>query len=93
MPRDPFEGMTGDELDPQAAESDQLAALGMHAVDPDEADDELEKEEEGAEPTPAVEVDPSDDLDRDGLAELEQMEKQILEEDPVLDFATIAEDE
>jgi hypothetical protein len=93
MPRDPFEGMTGDELDPQAAESDQLASLGMHAVDMDAHADADEEEEESETPAaPGEEVDPSDDLDRDGLAELEQMEQQILQEDPVLDFATV-EDE
>jgi hypothetical protein len=91
MTRDPFDGMSGDELDPQAAESDQLAALGMHEVgDDDEKAADAEDEEEVV---VAPAVDPSDDLDRDGLAELEQMEKQILEEDPVLDFATALEDE
>ena len=45
MPRDPFEGLSGDELDPQAAETDQLAVLGMHAVEGDE-DDDLDDEEE-----------------------------------------------
>ncbi|OGL73114.1 hypothetical protein A3E39_04445 [Candidatus Uhrbacteria bacterium RIFCSPHIGHO2_12_FULL_60_25] len=36
---------------------------------------------------------PSDDLDKDGLEELEEMEKQLrLEENPVLDFVTVEEE-
>ena len=98
MIRDPFDGMSGDELDPQAAESAQLTALGMHAVDPN-ADDEEEEEEDGAPDVvvspgdaDADKVDPADDLDKDGLAELEEMEVRLREEEPVLDFA-IVEDE
>ncbi|MEN9558444.1 MAG: hypothetical protein RL141_813 [Candidatus Parcubacteria bacterium] len=95
MIRDPFDGLSGDELDPQAAESDQLMALGMHVVateDPEE-DEELEEEE-----TPPVGddpelADPSDDLDKDGLKELEEMEKKLLEEEPLLDFATMTDEE
>lgn len=92
MIRDPFDGMSGDELDPQAAESDQLATLGMHEVD--EAEEKADDaEEEAADGVVEEAVDPSDDLDKDGLAELEEMEQQILQEDPVLDFATVGEDE
>ena len=100
MIRDPFDGMSGDELDPQAAESAQLTALGMHAVDPDA--DEKDEEDELDEATDAVSPDetkegeetpdPSDDLNKDGLAELEEMEVRLRAEEPVLDFA-IAEDE
>lgn len=92
MPRDPFDGMSGDELDPQAAETDQLAALGMHTVSDDDEED-LDEEDEEDKPEDAVKaVDPSDDLDKDGLAELEEMEQQLLQEDPILDFAMVEED-
>lgn len=100
MIRDPFDGMSGDELDPQAAESAQLTALGMHAVSDDEEeeeddpeapeeDDESDKKDDDAKED---ETDPSDDLNKDGLAELEEMEQRLREEEPVLDFA-IVEDE
>lgn len=93
MTRDPFDGMSGDELDPQAAESDQLATLGMHEVSEEEEKEDAGEEEEGEKAEAVETVDPSDDLDKDGLAELEEMEKQIMEEDPVLDFATVGEDD
>jgi hypothetical protein len=98
MIRDPFDGMSGDELDPQMAESDQLMALGMHETsDEDEEDeDEFDEEaEEGAVPAVADEDEEkgaSDDLDKDGLAELEEMEQQLLQEEPVLDFAMVEEE-
>ncbi len=91
MTRDPFDGMSGDELDPQAAETDQLAALGMHAVEDEEKDD-LDDEDEKEKEEPVETVDPSADLDKDGIQELEEMEKRLLAEEPILDFA-MAEDE
>jgi hypothetical protein len=85
-------------------EDEQLSALGMHTVgtdDADEKDEESEEddaleEEEVAEGTddkndPSL-ADPSDDLDKDGLKELEEMEQQLLQEEPLLDF-TMAEEE
>lgn len=84
----------GEELDPQLAESEQLAMLGMHEASEEEekelneekADDEKDEEEDG-------QADPSDDLDKDGLEELDEMEKQLrLEENPILDFATVEEE-
>jgi hypothetical protein len=99
MIRDPFDGMSGDELDPQMAESDQLMALGMHETSGDD-EEELDEEDESVEAVagavPAEDdedkPDPSDDLDKDGLAELEEMEQQLLQEEPVLDFAMVEEE-
>jgi hypothetical protein len=93
MRLNPFDKDTGDEFDPQVAESDALASLGMHVAGEDDDDLEVvevvvpvaDEDEEGV-------AKPSDDLDKDGIAELEEMEKRLLEEDPVLDFA-VAEDE
>jgi hypothetical protein len=93
MRLNPFDKDTGDEFDPQVAESDALASLGMHVAGDDDDDLEVvevvlpvaDEDEEGV-------AKPSDDLDKDGIAELEEMEKRLLEEDPVLDFA-VAEDE
>lgn len=89
MTRDPFEGLSGDELDPQAAEADQLAALGMHEVEEEEKnlDDKDEDDEEASNV-----AQPSDDLDKDGLEELEEMEQELLKEDPILDFAMTEEE-
>ncbi len=98
MIRDPFDGMSGDELDPQAAESAQLTALGMHAVDPDADDDEEDDDlDEEAAVLPDEEkdpdaLDPADDLNKDGLAELEEMEVRLRAEEPVLDFAIVEEE-
>ena len=89
MIRDPFDGLSGDELDPQAAEADQLATIGMHTVEEDEEDDL----DEAGVPVEVVDAEPADERDKDGLEELEAMEKQILEEDPVLDFAMAEDDE
>lgn len=97
MIRDPFDGMSGDELDPQAAESDQLMALGMHetSADDEEDEDEFDDEETAADASVKDKDDEegaSDDLDKDGLAELEEMEQQLLQEEPVLDFAMVEEE-
>lgn len=84
--------VSGDELDPQAAESEQLAMLGMHETSEDE--EEEVKEEGAAENSEENGIaGPSDDLDKDGLEELDEMEKQLrLEENPILDFATVEEE-
>jgi hypothetical protein len=90
MIRDPFDGLSGDELDPQAAEADQLATIGMHTVEDEEHHHDLDESTSHAE---ADEEEAADERDKDGLEELEAMEKQILEEDPVLDFTMSEDDE
>jgi len=96
MIRDPFDGMSGDELDPQAAESDQLMALGMHETSPDDEEDDDYDDEDVSDSASTdddeEEEDASDDLDKDGLEELEEMEQQLLQEEPVLDFAMVEEE-
>lgn len=91
MFRDPFDGLSGDEMDPQAAETDQLATLGMHEVVEEEEDDDPADEEQGADEEEEKKA-ASDDLDKDGLEELEEMEQELLKEDPILDFAMIEEE-
>ncbi|HWR00197.1 MAG TPA: hypothetical protein VN397_05150 [Candidatus Methylomirabilis sp.] len=97
MMRNAFEFRNPAEEDPDA---DQLAML--QSAD-DVKDDEKEEEDVlvGAEAGGTTEeenvddgtADPSDDLDKDGLEELEEMEKLLrAEENPILDFATAEEE-
>lgn len=90
MSRDPYADLSGDELDPQASESEQLAALGMREVsDADPAEDEEEEEEAG---TPVDVPEPVEEVEKDGLTELEEMEQRLRAEEPTLDFAIVEEE-
>jgi hypothetical protein len=86
MLRIPTETAPEDEWDPQ----------GLNSITKDELESFSDSGEEGdgtAGKGAGGGVDPSDDLEKDGLAELEEMEQQLQAEKPILDFAMITEEE
>lgn len=88
MLRMPTEAPPEDEWDPQGLNSIAKHELESFSASGDEN-----------EPIPAVKgavpekIDPADDLEKDGLAELEEMERLLKAEEPMLDFAMITEEE
>jgi len=85
--RIPVEAPTEDEWDPQGLNS--IAKEDLESFSKTEEEEEPKK----ISPAPVVEVDPADDIGRDGLAELEAMEQRLRAEEPILDFAMITEEE
>lgn len=79
-----------DEWDPQ----------GLNSLNKDELESFSDDEEENAGSEEALkaawdvdEDEESDDLDRDGLTELEEMERNLLQEQSILDFAMVGDEE
>jgi hypothetical protein len=84
-----------DEWDPQGLNSLAKDELESFGIDDEEEDTEMKIEVdsltiiEGSEENEEVR---SSDLDRDGLTELEEMEKSLLAEESPLDFVMIGEE-
>ncbi len=84
-----------DEIDPMEDAGDELVGAGMHVVgDADDDEDDILEAVEEPEVVKIVSAEPEEEeAPKDGLAELEEMERKLHEEGHLLDAIEVAEDE